>query len=188
MTGADLRDLPGAGTFACVLADPPWSFKTRSEKGLGKSAQSHYACMTLDEIKALPVAEICAKDAFLAMWATWPCLPQALEVISAWGFTYKSGGAWAKQSSTGRAWGFGTGYLFRSASEVLLVASRGSPKWLSKSERNLWVAPIRAHSQKPEEVRHMLRRATVGPRLEMFANDDADGFDRWGEGHERKTR
>ncbi len=139
--------------------------------------------MTLEEIKALPVADICAKDCHLAMWTTWPHLPAALEVITAWGFTYKSGGAWAKRTRGDRAWQFGTGYIFRSASEPLLVASRGSPRWLSRSERNLWVAPIRAHSQKPEQVRDTLRRATAGPRLEMFANEDADGFDRWGLGH-----
>lgn len=184
---ADLMQLPNAGAYRCVLADPPWSFVTRSAKGQTvKSPSHHYSVMSLDDIRALPVGTVAARDSFLALWVTWPFLPAGLDLIKAWGFTYSSGGAWAKQSRTGKSWAFGTGYRFRSASEVLLLASRGSPKWLSRSERNLWVAPIRSHSQKPEEVRDMLRRATEGPRLELFANDVSPGFDAWGDGHERK--
>ena len=176
----DLRATPNAGRYNTVLLDPPWKFAAYSAKGLGKSADRHYPTMSLDAIRRLPVAEVCAPDCWMAMWTTWPHLDQALLLMSDYGFRYVSGGAWAKQSRTGRAWAFGTGYIFRSASELLLLGRRGSPKWLSKSERNLWVAPIREHSRKPDEVHEMLERATAGPRLEMFSRTDRAGWDSWG--------
>lgn len=167
--------------YRVVLADPPWSFRTFGEHDHLKSADRYYATMTIEEIKRVPVQPVVAKDAWLLMWTTWPFLPQALEVIEAWGFGYKSGGAWAKQTRTGQAWQFGTGYLFRSASEPLLLAARGKPKWHSKSERNLWVAPIREHSRKPDAVYEMIERASPGPYLEIFARQHRNGWDAWGD-------
>ena len=129
------------------------------------------------------------------MWTTWPHLQEAFRLAELWSdpanpWTYRSGGVWAKRPRNWRGdptkWQMGTGYIFRGASEPLLVFGRGYAPWRGAAERNLWIAPIRAHSQKPEEVRDMLRRATDGPRLEMFANDVAEGFDPWGPGHDRK--
>lgn len=164
-----------AGPFSAILADPAWTWKPRSDKGLGKSAQRHYDCMSLDDIKALDVAGVAAKDCALFMWATFPMLPQALDVMAAWGFTYKSGGAWGKQSKTGRKLAFGTGYIFRGAAEVLLVGTRGNPKWPSKSEGNLWLSPIREHSRKPDAVAEMIERQCPGPKLEMFSRESRPG-------------
>lgn len=175
----EMTALP-AGPFSVVLTDPPWHFTTYGKDGDKKGAANHYRTMGLDAVKALPVADSCAKDAFLLMWTTWPHLAQSLEVIKAWGFTYKTGGAWAKQTKTGNHWQFGTGYIFRSASEPLLVASRGKPIWCSKSERNLWVAPIREHSRKPPLIHEMIERATTGARLEMFARESREGWTSWG--------
>lgn len=171
-------DLP-EGPFSVVYADPPWRWRPFSDRtGLKKSPQSHYDCMELDDIKAMQIPA--AKDSFLLMWATFPMLPQALEVMKVWGFTYKTGGSWAKRSKRDRAWAFGTGYIFRSASELLLVGTKGSPKWLSKSERNLWVAPLREHSRKPDMVHDMIERSTSGPRLELFARQEREGWTVWG--------
>ena len=106
-------------------------------------------------------------------------LPDALALIAGWGFTYKTGGSWSKMTASGKM-AFGTGYIFRSASEPLLIASRGSPKWLSKRERNAWHLPIREHSRKPDEVRDMLERCIPAPRLEMFARQECPGWTAWG--------
>jgi N6-adenosine-specific RNA methylase IME4 len=169
------------GQFSLIMADPPWRFVTRSVKGLKKSPQAHYDCMDLDAIKALPVADIAAPDCLLFMWATAPMLPQALDVMAAWGFTFKTMGAWAKQSSTGQKWAFGTGYILRSASEPFLIGTRGRVKIKSRSERNLIVAPIREHSRKPDATRDMLDRMVPdGDRLEMFAREAAPGWQAWG--------
>ena len=81
---------PQAGTYRAILADPPWRFSTYSDKGKGRSAEAHYDCMTLPEIKAMPVADWAAKDAVLFLWTTDPMLRHALDVVAAWGFTYKT--------------------------------------------------------------------------------------------------
>jgi hypothetical protein len=88
---------PQAGCYQVIYADPPWRFATYSDKGKGRSAEAHYDCLTIDEIKALPVARWAARDAVLLLWATDPLLRRALEVIEAWGFTYKTVGLyWVK--------------------------------------------------------------------------------------------
>ena len=192
MPAPDLRTLPNAGCYRVVFADPAWKFRTRSETSAGilKSPANHYRCSSIEEMGALPVAHITWPDAWLFMWCTWPHLPQAFKLAESWGtpenpWVYSTGGAWGKRPRGWRGdpkkWQIGTGYIFRSACEPLLVFRRGKPIWRSKSERNLWIAPVRAHSQKPENVRDMIRRATLGPRLEMFSRDVADGFDRWGD-------
>src|SRR5262244_2937164 len=80
-----------------IYADPPWTFATYSRKGKGRSAEAHYDCMSLGDIKALPVAEWAADDCVLLLWTTDPLLQTAFDVISAWGFTYKTVGFyWAK--------------------------------------------------------------------------------------------
>lgn len=164
-------------SYAAIYADPPWSFAVRSARGLGRSAQAHYDCMDLPAIKALPVGEIAAKDACLFLWATNPMLPQALEVMSAWGFTYKTVAfAWAKRTKHGK-WHIGTGYWTRANAELCLLGTRGRPKRLSASVRMLVEAPVRQHSRKPNEVRAGIERLVAGPYVELFARETAPGWD-----------
>lgn len=164
------------GGFRTLYLDPAWTFETFSDAGQGKSASQHYPVMSLDEMKAWRVAELMAANSACFMWATFPCLPQALDLLAHYGFEYRTGGAWAKQSSTGQKLAFGTGYIFRGAAELLLVGVRGKPRWLSKSERNLWLSPIREHSRKPDEVRAMIERLAPGPRLELNARTQTPGW------------
>lgn len=79
-----LLDLP-AGNFRVILADPPWAFSTRTHRGQGKGASQHYSTMSTPDICALPVERVAAKDSVLLLWGTWPHLPDALQVIAAWG-------------------------------------------------------------------------------------------------------
>lgn len=170
--------IPRPGQYAVIYIDPPWKFATRSPKGIGrKSPEFHYPTMRLAYLKALPMADVAAPDCMLVLWATWPMLPQALDMVAAWGFTYSTGGAWAKRSSADGGWQFGPGYRLRTASEPLILASRGAPVWRGQGERNLWVAPVREHSRKPEQVREMIERATDGPRLEIFGRQSRPGWD-----------
>lgn len=175
---ADLRR-PNLG-FRTILADPPWRFAAYSDKGLRKSPQRHYPCLSLAEIQALPVADLAAPDCVLILWATAPMLPQAVETLAAWGFAYKSAGAWAKQSSTGRTWAFGTGYCYRSAAEFWLLGTRGTPRRKVRDVRNLIVAPVREHSRKPDRMRADIERLWDGPYLELFARETAPGWTAWG--------
>ena len=81
----------GEKKYSVILADPPWHYRVYSKKGMGRSAESHYPTMDIEDIKALPVADIAEKDCALFLWVTFPCLLEGLEVIKAWGFTYKTG-------------------------------------------------------------------------------------------------
>jgi N6-adenosine-specific RNA methylase IME4 len=168
------------GHYGVILADPPWLWSAWSPRGEAKSPQTHYMCMDLAAIQALPVAELAATDAALVMWATAPMLPQAIATLAAWGFEYKSAGAWAKRSKTGRRWHMGTGYVLRSAVEFWLIGTRGSPDALSRSVRNLIVAPVRQHSRKPPEAHHLCETLFSGPRLELFGRARRRGWDVWG--------
>ena len=92
-----------AGEYRLIYADPPWTFATYSRKGKGRSAEAHYDCMSLADIKALPVADWAAPDCVLLLWVTDPLLDKAMDVIRAWGFTYKTVGfCWAKLNKSAR--------------------------------------------------------------------------------------
>ncbi len=170
------------GHYATILADPPWQFVTRSDKGHGKAPQKHYACMTLEAIQALPVATLAAPDCALFMWTTSPFLPASLATLAAWGFTYKATGTWGKRTHTGEAWQFSTGYIMRSAAEFWLIGTRGRPVRRSASVRNLLVAPVREHSRKPDAFRTDVVEALYdGPYLELFAREAAPGWTSWGD-------
>lgn len=166
--------------YGCILADPPWQFENYSAAGEGRNPVAHYPCMGVDDIARLPVGHLAAPDCALIMWATFPMLPEALEVMKAWGFTYKTGGAWAKLSSTGRRPAFGTGYIYRSAAEVWLVGTIGRPEIRNRSTRNLIAAPVREHSRKPDRMHEDLEGLYHGPYLELFARERRPGWDAWG--------
>jgi len=172
------------GQFGVVIADPPWRFQNWSKKGEAKNALRKYDCMSREDLQALPVADVCRDDAVLFMWTTPAFLAQGVDLLDRWGFTYKTAGAWAKQSSTGNKWAFGTGYIFRNAAEFYLVGTRGKPKkrdaFEAKRVRNLIVAPVAAHSEKPDNLHRDAMALYPGPYLELFARRARDGWTTWG--------
>jgi N6-adenosine-specific RNA methylase IME4 len=164
--------------YGAILADPPWRFRTWSTKGDGRAPP--YARMSLAEILALPVAELAAPDCALFLWAIDPMLPEALEVIAAWGFTYKTVAfTWVKTSGAG-GYPIGCGYWTRANPETCLLATRGRPKRVARDVRQLIISPRREHSRKPDEVRRRIERLVAGPYLELFARERAPGWDAWG--------
>lgn len=173
----DIRALPQAGEYKLICIDPPWKFETYSKKGEEKSPQAKYPCMELPEISNLPLKDIAAKDCVVLMWATFPMLPQTLFAMSDWGFEYKSGGAWGKLSKTGRCLQFGTGHIFRSAAEPYILGSIGKPDYLSKITRNLHLAPVQAHSQKPLNFMPLLANLVGGPCANIFSRSLIKGWD-----------
>lgn len=166
--------------FGAILADPPWRFSNYSPKGEAKNPVAHYDCMSLDAIKAMRVGDLAKPDSALIMWATAPMLPQALEVMAAWGFTFKTAGAWAKESKSGEKIAFGTGYVYRSAAEFYLLGTLGNPQIKSRSVRNLIWAPVREHSRKPEQMHADVEALFDGPYLELFARAPRTGWTVWG--------
>jgi N6-adenosine-specific RNA methylase IME4 len=165
--------------YGAILADPPWSFKTHSSRGLGRSAAAHYNVLPLDRIKALGprIEELAAKDACLFLWVTDPMLPQAMQVLDAWGFQFKTVAFyWRKLTITGKEH-FGTGYWTRANPEQCWLATRGNPKPLHRGIRRLVSAPVRQHSRKPDVVREAIQQLCAGPYVELFARESAPGWD-----------
>lgn len=174
------------GHFRTICADPPWRFRTWSETNQAKSPSKHYDLMTLDDIKALPVASLAADDAVLLLWSVNPMIPHALEVMTAWGFTYKTiGFVWAKTTSrTDMSWApkyhMGLGYWTRANVEIVLLGVRGKPKRTGKGVRQLIVAPKREHSRKPDEFYERAERLCDGPYLELFSRQSRPGWSAFG--------
>ncbi len=165
--------------YGVIYADPPWAYQNKClNKG---GAARHYTTMTLAEIQALPVAAMAADDAFLFMWGTWPQLPQALAVIQAWGFVYKTVAFnWVKKSKNGKLmWGMGS--FTRSNSEFCLLATRGKPRVQSHGVHSVLTDEIREHSRKPDRVRDLIVQLCGDvPRIELFARNQTTGWDTFG--------
>jgi N6-adenosine-specific RNA methylase IME4 len=141
---------------------------------MGRAADAWYDCMSLDDIKALPVENMAATDCVLLMWTTDPFLRLSFDVIDSWGFVYKTVGFyWMKTPVT---W-FGTGYWTRANPEQCLLATRGSPHRLNADVRKLITSERREHSRKPDETYERIERLCTGPYLELFARNKRDGWD-----------
>jgi N6-adenosine-specific RNA methylase IME4 len=181
-TVTDLVALAAAGKrFAVIYADPPWTFRTYSENGKGRSPEQHYDCLSLTEIAALPVAALAADDCLLLLWSVMPELPGTLEIIKSWGFEYKTCGfVWVKQNETGNGLHTGMGYWARANAELCLLATRGAPKRLAFDVHQIILSPVSEHSAKPEEVRHRIERLLPGPYLELFGRKPVAGWTVWG--------
>ena len=138
--------------------------------------------MKLEEICALPVAEIAAPDSVLFLWATFPMLAEALRVISAWGFKYKTVAfVWLKLNKKSLSWFYGMGFWTRSNAEICLFATKGHPKRQSKSVHQLIISPVEAHSKKPDITRDKITELMGEfPRVELFARQPTPGWDVWG--------
>ncbi len=178
MAGVGINEPPRAGAYGVIYADPPWTFRTWSTKGKGRSAEAHYDCMSLDAIEDLPVDAWAAKTAALYLWCTVPHLENAMAVMASWGFAYKSGFVWVKER-------IGTGYWARNRHELLLIGARGQnicPRFRDiPAVDSVIEGQQRAHSQKPDRARAIIERYHPDAvRLEMFARCRAPGWDAWG--------
>jgi N6-adenosine-specific RNA methylase IME4 len=175
--GAKIRALP-AKKYGLILADPEWRFEVWSrETGMDRAADNHYPTSLIEFIVARDVPSITAENAVLALYATVPMLPQALIVMAAWGFDYRSHVIWAKDR-------IGTGYWFRNKHELLLIGVRGDvpapamgTQWPSVVE-----APRTAHSAKPEIFHEMLEAYFPSlPKIELNRRGPPRlGWDAWG--------
>jgi N6-adenosine-specific RNA methylase IME4 len=181
-TVEDLYALEKSGQrFSVIAADPPWPFKTYSVKGKDRSADRHYDTKPLDAIKALPVRHLASDQCALFLWATNPQLSGALEVIKAWGFTFKTVGlVWIKQNRRGQGLFMGLGYWTRANAEVCFLATRGRPKRLAADVHQVIMSPVREHSRNPDEARAKIERLLAGPYLELYGRQPAPGWTVWG--------
>lgn len=172
-------DLP-PHSFNFIMADPPWRFDLRSSLGEGKSAQAQYSCMDLDAIKAMPVLDLAAPDCLLWLWCTHPMVLRQAEVLSAWGFSFRTSGVWVKTTKNGKL-SFGPGYILRTASEPFLIGVRGEPR-TTRSTRTAIPGLAREHSRKPEEAyREAEKLMPSARRLELFSRTRRPGWTTWGD-------
>ena len=167
--------------YKCIYADPPWYFKSRSEKGEGRNPNKHYKCMEIQEICLMPVKDIADDDCMLLMWVVDPLLDLAFDVIEAWGFQYKTVGfTWAKQNKTNLGMFTGLGYWTRGNPEMCLLATKGRPKRKAMDVKQLIVEPRGKHSQKPL-LHKEIERLVDGPYIELFARKKPyPNWDYWG--------
>lgn len=187
-----LRQIGFNGTkVKTIYADCPWQFKTRSDDGKDRSAERFYGTASLADLAAMRQAlePILDDDAVLLMWAIDPMLPDALKLMHAWGFEYKTVGfTWVKTVNDGAAYFKGMGYWTRANPEMCLLGTRGAPKRLSANVMQLVQDGRREHSQKPDQMYSLIEDLVEGPYLELFARGEPRaGWYQWGNDLELKA-
>lgn len=168
-----------------ILADPPWQFANRT----GKMAPEHrrlsrYATLTLPEIKSIPVGLAAASRCHLYLWVPNALLQEGLEVMEAWGFTYKTNLVWHKVRKDGGPDGRGVGFYFRNTTELVLFGAKGRLRTLEAGRRqvNIVKSRKREHSRKPDEMYQLIETCSPGPYLELFARGKfSDHWRVWGD-------
>lgn len=169
-------------SYEVIVADPPWDFENYSEAGTKKGADPHYAVMPLATIKALPVGQLARGDCLLLLWACGCMLPQALEVMQAWGFVFKSEMIWRKVFPSGKP-RMGTGYRVRTMHEPILVGTIGRPK--HKAFPSIFDGIAREHSRKPDTFYDLVGAQTplAIARADLFSRESRANFEGWGAEH-----
>lgn len=172
------------GKFGTILIDPPWRFTNRT----GKMAPEHkrlyrYDTMSFAEIAALAVNDLALSKSHLYLWTPNALLPQALEIMQEWGFTYKTNIVWYKVRKDGGPDGRGVGFYFRNVTELLLFGIKGKIRTLppGRSQVNAIVTRKQEHSWKPDEHYDIIESCSPGPHLELFARRIRPGWTCWGD-------
>jgi len=170
------------GKYQIIYADPPWEYDRTIGQGV---ACEQYPLLNLEEICNLPTGDLAAEDSVLFLWATFPKLKEALTVIEAWGFKYRTlGFSWIKLNPKNKQPFFGIGSYAKSNCEVCLLATKGDPHKLVKdnSISSVVITEREAHSKKPKEVRDRIEKLFGNvSRIELFAREKAKGWKSWGD-------
>jgi N6-adenosine-specific RNA methylase IME4 len=162
--------------YNVIYADPPWSYDNTSvifdHDGHQRAVSDRYNLMSLEDLKAMPIKNITEKDCICFMWVVNPLLPEGLELLSAWGFKYKTMLTWKKPN--------GTGYWFRGCTEHILLGVKGNVKCFRNGAENFYASKIGKHSQKPHYFRELFAKAVSisfehPKKLELFARS-REGF------------
>lgn len=169
--------------YKIIYADPPWDYRQCGARGVAKQ---HYQTMKTEDICQLPVRDIATDDALCFMWATFPNIDQALAVMAAWGFQYKTAAfVWVKKYRKSNKNFMGMGAYTRANAEVCLlgISAKTKAKECIKSHavHQVIEAPIEKHSKKPDIVRDkIIELCGDVPRIELFARQRVEGWDCWG--------
>lgn len=174
--------------YSVIYADPPWAYRQcgKTEKSRGTAAK-HYNTMTTDDICNLPVPSICTPDAACFMWATFPNIGEAIQVMESWGFKYVTAAfVWVKKYAKSGKNFWGMGAYTRANAEVCLLGIapgfKAGEKVISHKVHQIIEAPYEGHSKKPDIVRDKIVELLGDiPRIELFARQRAEGWDSWGD-------
>lgn len=162
-----------------INADPAWRFVAYTDQISPKSAAAHYDLMELDEIKALPVGALAARDAWLFLWTSAPQLDDGIDVLRAWGFDYCTRISWRKVTRNGKPRP-GPGFVVRSWHEDVLIGKVGNPAYSAPLD-SLFDGVARQHSRKPEEFYWLVERfAPKARRVDLFSRRRRSGWKHWG--------
>lgn len=172
--------------YKIIYADPPWEYSSdpNSKRGIWELAHQKYNTMNIEELKSLPVDKISDNNCILFMWATFPNLQQALDLMKAWGFEYKTVAfVWEKLSKTNNTpKKYGLGWYTRSNCEIVMLGRKGKFDRQSAAVQQIIKSTISSHSKKPDEVRQrILKLCGDLPRIELFARTRIHGWDTWGD-------
>lgn len=167
--------------YQIIYADPPWDYRDKRDlhDRMCGGATSHYTTMSLKNLKKVNVPKLADSNCILFMWATFPNLKEALELIDAWGFTYKTlGFSWIKTNKNNGRPFFGIGHYTKSNCEVCLIGVKGKPEIINNHISSVIISPRREHSRKPDEVREQIIKLCGDKnRVELFARQRFEGWD-----------
>lgn len=170
--------------YSIIYADPPWAYLWGTGvQGGNFSPEKHYVTMQTKDICMLPIKNLRDNNCVLALWATGPCLPDALQVMNAWGFKYKTVlFTWIKQNPKAHTIVCGAGSYTRSACEYVLLGMRGHIKRISTTVISQVIFyPRLGHSKKPPIIKnHLISLFGDLTRIELFARDQTEGWDVFG--------
>jgi site-specific DNA-methyltransferase (adenine-specific) len=175
LVGIELK--PTGKKYSLIYADPPWMYdggKPLSDKY--GDVQKHYPPMETLDICNLPVNDLAEKDCVLFLWATAPKLPEAMEVMKAWGFQYKTCIVWDKVKHN-------FGFYFSVRHELILIGGIGKSTPDNTNELHDSVISIersKIHSEKPEYFRELISKMYKGDKIELFARVKSQNWDVWG--------
>ena len=168
---------PPPGKYQCVVIDPPWPMqKIERDERPNQGAALDYPVMSIEDIadeRHVPVRTLAADDCHIYLWVTHKYLPSGLELLRTWGFNYQCAMTWRKNVGiTPFSWMYDT--------EHVLFGRRGNLPLQRLGLRLSFDAPVRGHSVKPDVFYQRVLDASPGPRVEMFARRERDGFTPWG--------
>jgi N6-adenosine-specific RNA methylase IME4 len=172
------------GKYGAILIDPPWRFTNRTGKiGPEHKRLRRYDTMTFEEIAALPVGDLAASQSHLYMWSPNALLFEALSIMKAWGFTYKTNIVWYKIRKDGGPDGRGVGFYFRNVTELLLFGTKGKLRTLKpgRTQVNIMLSRKEEHSKKPDSCYELIQRCSPAPYLELFSRQRMPGWTQWGD-------
>jgi N6-adenosine-specific RNA methylase IME4 len=172
------------GKYGAILIDPPWRFVNRTGKVAPEHKRLHrYQTLSFQEIAALPVGDIAAEKSHLYMWCPNALLAEALGIMKAWDFTYKTNLVWYKVRKDGGPDGRGVGFYFRNVTELVLFGIKGRIRTLppGRSQVNVLVSRKEEHSKKPDGIYDLIQRCSPGPYCELFSRQRVHGWTQWGD-------